>query len=108
MRIKPIRHTLHTNTETQVKSSVRTPDTTPPDTIEWCQCRCYDSVMTCCDCHQEVNTAFQYNHYLSKHNDDQGYWWRFFCPTCYEIHKDDKDLNTLYWTHESCCIPDED
>lgn len=107
MKIKSPGTLLHTNTKTPVKPSVITSDNTPPDTIEWCQCRCYERVMRCCDCHQKIDTAFHYNHYLSKHSDDQGYWWRFFCPVCYEKHKDDTDLDTLYRTHESCCLPDE-
>lgn len=57
MKIKSPGTVLHTNTETQVKPSVITPDNTPPDTIEWCQCRCYERVMRCCDCHQKIDTT---------------------------------------------------
>jgi len=41
-------------------------------------------------------------------DDEEGYYWRAFCPECYDKLKDSTDLETLYKTHESCCLPAED
>lgn len=108
---------LHTKTpQTPVKPSVKTtqvsPETPTQNTneLEWITCFMYlGDTCKCCVCDRDIPVIDDYGvdiNYLTKAEDEEGYYWRAFCPICYEKHKHDKDLDTLYQTHRSCCIPD--
>ena len=67
---------------------------------------------TCSECHKDIKVPHNRVQidvdYLMRDDDEEGYYWRAFCPECYDKLKDSTDLETLYKTHESCCLSAED